>query len=85
MKIRCSCYDEIKEFDDKEKALKFFLDCMNCSEGSEQNRYTQIFLQLCEGHTFCSDDDRITDEELEVMEDYYAQQDYMADEIKKYK
>ena len=36
--------------------MKFFLECMAWSEGSERNRYSQIFTQLAKGLKYCSDE-----------------------------
>ena len=39
------------------KAIKFYKECMECSEGSERDRYVTIFLQLLDGETYCSDEE----------------------------
>lgn len=50
------CYGRKDEMD-RQKAKEFYLDCMLNSEGSEQNRYTKIYLELCAGYKVCTDED----------------------------
>ena len=40
------CYGKRSHFDTRDAAIKFYTDCMSCSEGSERERYTKIFLEL---------------------------------------
>ena len=56
-KVKITCYGKAEYWDDREKAKMFYLECMMGSEGSEQQRYTQIYLQLCEGQMECSDEE----------------------------
>ena len=37
-------------------AIKVYHEAMLCSEGSAQNRYCNIYLQLVEGNSVCSDE-----------------------------
>lgn len=55
-KVKTTCYGTTKEWNNIEEAKNFFFNCMLCSEGSEQSRYTSIYMQLCLGHTDCSDE-----------------------------
>ena len=57
MKIKTVCYGKLKEFKSVKEAKDFYLECMMCSEGSEQSRYVQIYTQLCNGLTYCSDEE----------------------------
>lgn len=43
----------------REKAKEEMLECMMCSEGAERERYTDIYLQLLEGRSICSDGTKI--------------------------
>ena len=51
------CYGERQEWKSREEAKAYFLEGMMASEGSEQNRYTTIYGQLCEGLAVCADED----------------------------
>lgn len=53
--IKTTCYGKTREWDNKESAMRFFMDCIACSEGSERNRYVDIYLQLAQGCTECCD------------------------------
>lgn len=39
----------------RQSAIKFYLEAMACSEGSENERYTNIYLDLIEGKKECFD------------------------------
>jgi hypothetical protein len=54
-KVICKCYGKEQEFKNIEEAKAFFLECMMCSEGAERERYTEIYSQLEEGKTYCTD------------------------------
>ena len=56
MAITVECYGELKNFNTSEEAMRFFLECMLWSEGSERSRYYQIFTQLARGLKYCSDE-----------------------------
>lgn len=51
------CYGEKQVWISRKDAMDFFLDGMMNSEGSEAERYTRIYTQLCEGSTFATDED----------------------------
>lgn len=74
-KVRCSTYNQIKEFNSIEEAKKFFLDCMLGSEGAEQSRYVQVYGQLEQGHTYCTDNERVTEQDLLQIEEYFKNKD----------
>ena len=54
--IKTHCYGEIKEWANRDEAIKFFSEAIECSEGSEQSRYSSILVQLLEGCEECFDD-----------------------------
>ena len=53
--VKITCYGQTKVWDDRQEAIKEFLEGMTCCEGSERDRYTNIYLQLIEGCTECED------------------------------
>lgn len=55
-RITTICYGKKDTWQSREEALAFFLQAMVGSEGSEQERYSNIYLQLCLGMTQCSDE-----------------------------
>lgn len=55
-RIKITCYNEIETWTDREKAKEFYLLCMMNSEGSEKERYCNIYIQLCSGQTECNDE-----------------------------
>ena len=57
MTITVKCYRELKTFDTREEAKQFFIEAMAWSGGSELERYAQIYRQLHDGLTYCSDED----------------------------
>lgn len=54
-KVKITCYNKTEVMDRKE-AITFYLDCMRNSEGSERDRYTNIYMQLLDGCTECCDE-----------------------------
>ena len=55
-KIVTVCYGKEESWESKEAAEQFFLQAMMGSDGSERERYTNIYIKLQMG-TFCTDDD----------------------------
>ena len=49
------CYGEEQVWDSREEAKEFFLEAMMASEGSEQQRYVNIFTELSLGFIRCID------------------------------
>ena len=74
-KIRCCTYNLVQEFNTVEEAKAFFLNCMKNSEGSEQSRYVRVYTQLLDGHTYCTDNERATEEDLKNIEKYFNEKD----------
>jgi hypothetical protein len=56
-KIKTVCYGREDTWESREEAETFFLQAMAGSEGSERDRYTNIYLKLQMGMTCCTDDD----------------------------
>lgn len=54
--VEITCYGETEKRRRKE-ALDFYYDCMLNSDGSERDRYTNIYLQLKAGLKKCSDEE----------------------------
>ena len=55
--IQITCYGKTETWTDREKAKAFYLEGIMNSEGSERDRYTDIYTQLCEGFSKCSDEE----------------------------
>ena len=53
--ITIVCYGKEEKWKSREEAKAFYLDCMRHSEGAERDRYTNIYLQLVDGMTYCKD------------------------------
>lgn len=52
--VTVTCYGR-EETLSRSAAIKKYKEGMRCCEGSERERYTNIYLQLIEGQTKCSD------------------------------
>lgn len=50
------CYGERQRWTLRQDAINFFLEGMVATEGSERERYTNIYTKLVEGLYTCSDD-----------------------------
>ena len=55
-RITTICYGKKDVWQSREEALAFFLQAMASSEGSEHERYSNIYVQLCLGMTECCDE-----------------------------
>lgn len=55
--IKVICYDEEEIWYDRKKAISFYFEAMQNSEGSEQARYTKIYTDLLSGKIICTDED----------------------------
>ena len=55
--IVTKCYGKEKQWATKEEAIKFFIECALCSEGSERDRYMTILKKLDNGLDYASDED----------------------------
>ena len=50
------CYGIKKIYRSREEAIRFYLAGMRACEGSERDRYTEIYLQLLDGCKVCTDE-----------------------------
>lgn len=55
--VKTICYGKTNVWDSREEALAFFLKAMAGSEGSENDRYTKIYMELMMGMDECSDEE----------------------------
>ena len=55
--VKITCYGETKVWDDRQEAIKEFFEGMASCEGSEKERYTNIYMQLMSGCNECNDSD----------------------------
>jgi hypothetical protein len=53
--IKVTLYEHTTQYNTVKEAEQFLLECMLNSEGSEQSRYTEAYLQLMEGLTEVND------------------------------
>lgn len=53
--ITTICYGHYDKWDDRVKAVKYFYDCANSSEGAERERYVKIMMELMDGKSFATD------------------------------
>lgn len=56
-KITTVCYGKEETWKTKEAAEQFFLQTMMGSDGSERDRYTNIYIKLQTGMTYCTDEE----------------------------
>lgn len=50
------CYGKRREWESRNEAIAFYVDCMLHSEGAEQERYLEIYIDLMAGKTLCLDE-----------------------------
>ena len=50
------CYGQSKLWDDRKEAKQFYLEAMNSTEGSERERYTNIYCDIISGKEVCTDE-----------------------------
>ena len=50
------CYGKKETWNSREAAMDFYFDAMLGTEGSEQERYTKIFMELYSGKSVCTDE-----------------------------
>ena len=55
MKVITICYGHKDEWESKDEAIKYYMECANASEGSERERYMTIILQLLDGQKVATD------------------------------
>ena len=52
--VYVTCYGKREKYK-RQDAIDFYLEAMHCSEGSERERYTNVYLGLLDGLTEVSD------------------------------
>lgn len=53
--VKTTCYGKTREWESREQALAFFSEAIAGTDGSEQERYMNIYMQLMEGRDECMD------------------------------
>lgn len=53
--VKTICYNEEEVWDSREDAMAYFLEAMCGSDGSERERYTNVYTKLAMGEDICSD------------------------------
>lgn len=53
--ITTICYGHIDKWDSRAKAVKYFFDCANSSEGAERERYVNVMMKLMSGASMATD------------------------------
>lgn len=54
--IKVTCYGKTETWSDRKKAMAFYGEGMLNSDGSEQERYTKIYMELLRGLNNCTDE-----------------------------
>ena len=54
--VKVTCYYKTEEYE-RTEAINKFRECVLCSEGSEQSRYSKILGELLSGYKECSDEE----------------------------
>lgn len=49
------CYENVQEWDSRSEAKRYFLDAMLNSDGSERERYSNVYLKIMLGYSYCTD------------------------------
>lgn len=49
------CYGQTQEWNSREKAARFFIEAMMNSEGSERERYSNVYFGIIQGFPICTD------------------------------
>lgn len=55
-KIIVICYGQARVWNSRKKALDFYLNSMQECEGSERERYANIYCDLANGKNVCTDE-----------------------------
>lgn len=69
--VKVICYGQEKIWDKRDEALRFYLEGMSMSEGSERERYENIYHQLLEGRAVCGDvylSEKVREQILEIRD-----------------
>lgn len=52
------CYGKEEQWDDRAEAARSFLNAMMNSEGSERERYSNVYFEIIQGLNCCTDSER---------------------------
>ena len=55
--ITTVCYGEVREWDERAEARNNFLEAMMNSDGSERERYSNVYFKIIRGLDCCTDSD----------------------------
>ena len=57
-KFTITCYGKTKSYPESQRKamMDFYYEGMVCCDGSERERYTNIYIDLSEGREHCSDE-----------------------------
>ena len=51
------CYGKEEKWESRKEAIKYYKEGIACCEGSERDRYCNIYYDLVSGKDICTDDD----------------------------
>lgn len=54
--VKVICYGQEKIWDSRSEAIKYYAEAMAMCEGSERERYSNIYSQLIDGCSVCHDE-----------------------------
>lgn len=54
-KVITKCYNKEEVWNNRQTAIKFFISCIENSEGSERERYTNVLMDLLANKNYCTD------------------------------
>lgn len=52
------CYGKVEKRDDRQEAKNHFLEAMMNSEGSERERYSNVYIGIIQGPDCCTDSEQ---------------------------
>ncbi len=64
--IKTICYGTERHWSDRTDAVRWFLECVSASEGSEKERYTNILTQLLSGAEVATDGDEVVSQCVDI-------------------
>lgn len=54
-KVTTVCYGNVREWDSRSEAKRFFFEALLNSDGSERERYSNVYLKIMLGYSYCTD------------------------------
>ena len=51
------CYGKEEKWDSRKEAINYYEEGILCCEGSERDRYTNVYLDLIAGKDVCTDEE----------------------------